>query len=60
LGTQDVFLAGIGGTGIVTVNQVYATAALLAGYEVETLDQAELSQKAGPVTSAFPTRISDP
>ncbi|MTD55580.1 indolepyruvate ferredoxin oxidoreductase family protein [Amycolatopsis pithecellobii] len=49
-GPQDVFLAGIGGTGIVTVNQVLATAAILAGYEVETLDQIGLSQKAGPVT----------
>ncbi|WP_236790932.1 indolepyruvate ferredoxin oxidoreductase family protein [Amycolatopsis sp. GM8] len=48
--TQDVFLAGIGGTGIVTVNQVLATATLLAGYDVETLDQTGLSQKAGPVT----------
>ncbi|WP_405132901.1 indolepyruvate ferredoxin oxidoreductase family protein [Nocardia sp. NBC_01388] len=50
-GTQNVLLAGIGGTGIVTVNQVLATAALRAGYDVESLDQIGLSQKAGPVIS---------
>ena len=49
--THNVFLAGIGGTGIVTVNQVIATAALRAGYDVESLDQIGLSQKAGPVVS---------
>jgi len=47
----DVFLAGIGGTGIVTVNAVLATAALRDGLHALGLDQTGLSQKAGPVTS---------
>ncbi|SUA45657.1 indolepyruvate ferredoxin oxidoreductase [Nocardia africana] len=55
--THNVFLAGIGGTGIVTVNQVLGMAALRAGFHVEGLDQTGLSQKAGPVTSHL--RISD-
>ncbi|MER6172481.1 indolepyruvate ferredoxin oxidoreductase family protein [Streptosporangium sp. NPDC001681] len=49
--TYDVFLAGIGGTGIVTVNAVLATAALHDGLRSAGLDQTGLSQKAGPVTS---------
>ncbi|MDF3308886.1 indolepyruvate ferredoxin oxidoreductase family protein [Rhodococcus sp. T2V] len=49
--TYNVFLAGVGGTGIVTVNQVLGMAALRAGLHAEGLDQTGLSQKAGPVTS---------
>nr|WP_054248185.1 indolepyruvate ferredoxin oxidoreductase family protein [Rhodococcus opacus] len=56
-GTHNLFMAGVGGTGIVTVNQVLGMAALRAGLHVEGLDQTGLSQKAGPVTSHL--RLSD-
>ena len=56
----DLRMAGIGGTGVVTTAQIFATAAMLDGFEVRGLDQTGLSQKAGPVMSDIRLTRGDP
>jgi indolepyruvate ferredoxin oxidoreductase len=54
-----VRITGIGGTGIVTVAQVLATAAFIEGLSPHSLDQVGLSQKAGPVISDLKFAAAD-
>ncbi len=46
-----ILMPGIGGTGVVTINALLATAALRDGLYVTSLDQTGLAQKGGAVTS---------
>ena len=47
----NVLVAGVGGTGVVTVGALLGVAAHLEGLDVSVLDVAGLAQKNGPVTS---------
>ena len=47
----NVLIAGVGGTGVVTVSQLLGTAAHLDGQFVSTLDATGLAQKGGAVVS---------
>jgi len=55
-----VYMPGIGGTGVVTANQVLAYAAMLEGREVHSLDQTGLAQKGGGVLSSLVILAGEP
>jgi indolepyruvate ferredoxin oxidoreductase len=67
--TWRIVMPGVGGTGVVTVNAILATAAVMDGLWTATLDQTGLAQKGGAVTShltlarepvAAPVKITRP
>jgi indolepyruvate ferredoxin oxidoreductase len=59
-GAYRVYMPGIGGTGVVTANQVLAYAAMMEGRAVHTLDQTGLAQKGGAVLSSLVVLDGEP
>ncbi|HKF76403.1 MAG TPA: DUF6537 domain-containing protein, partial [Candidatus Dormibacteraeota bacterium] len=59
-GGYCVYMPGIGGTGVVTTNQVLAYAALMEGRAVQVLDQTGLAQKGGAVLSSLVISDGEP
>jgi indolepyruvate ferredoxin oxidoreductase len=50
-GTYAIYMPGLGGTGVVTVNALLCYAAVMEGKSLLTLDQTGLAQKGGAVLS---------
>lgn len=48
-----VYLPGVGGTGVLTVNAILSFAAMFDGFEVLSYDQTGAAQKWGPVLSSL-------
>ncbi len=57
--SYGVLVTGIGGTGVVTVGQILAMAAHVAGKSSSVLDMSGLAQKGGPVMSHVRLAESD-
>lgn len=49
----NVYVPGLGGTGVITANAILAQAASLDGYEVKSYDQTGAAQKWGAVLSSL-------
>ncbi|WP_163268604.1 indolepyruvate ferredoxin oxidoreductase family protein [Chelativorans alearense] len=49
----QIYIPGLGGTGVLTANAILAQAAALDGLDVRTYDQTGASQKWGPVLSSL-------